>query len=358
MHSHTKVLFILKYRAMYTDICFDEAETHSSYKHFNSGLLNSANQVHEMLLDHGVESKLVQVIDNNCIDKEVHQYKPTHVIIEALWCVPEKFEILQKLHPKVKWILRLHSETPFIANEGIAMEWILKYLKHKNMSVAANSARMLNDLKAIVEPKHHGKLMYLPNYYDPEKNKIHGCDHHHNNHDVIDIMCAGAIRPLKNQLLQAMASIQFARECGKKLRFHINGSRIENKGDTVIKNIRELFKGIDSTKYELVEHGWKTPYEFRKLLKSMDLAMQVSLTETFNITTADAVAQGVPIVVSEEVPFASCLFTVDDPLDINDIVQQMHKSYILGKLGLTYLNKLGLNKYNKHTLKAWLGYFK
>ena len=127
MHSHSKVLFILKYRAMYTDICFDESEMYSSsYKHFNSGLLNSANQVHEMLLDHGVESKLVQVIDNNCIDKEVHQYKPTHVIIEALWCVPEKFEILQKLHPKVKWILRLHSETPFIANEGIAMEWILK----------------------------------------------------------------------------------------------------------------------------------------------------------------------------------------------------------------------------------------
>jgi hypothetical protein len=77
-----------------------------------------------MLVANGVDSTIIEVIDNNGIDREVTKYKPTHVIIEALWVIPSKFEILTKLHPNVKWIIRLHSEIPFLANEGIAMEWM------------------------------------------------------------------------------------------------------------------------------------------------------------------------------------------------------------------------------------------
>jgi hypothetical protein len=41
------------------------------------------------------ESNIVVVLDNNEIDKYVTKYKPTHVIIEALWVVPTKFHILK-----------------------------------------------------------------------------------------------------------------------------------------------------------------------------------------------------------------------------------------------------------------------
>ena len=61
------------------------------------------------------------------------------------------------------------------------------------------------------------------------------------NKSTIDIGAYGAIRPLKNQLLQALAAIKFAESIGKTLRFHINITRIENNGDPVLKNLRNLF---------------------------------------------------------------------------------------------------------------------
>ncbi len=355
IHHKSKVLFVLKYRQLYQDIIFNECEKTSGMTYFSSGLLNSARQVNEMLQDHGIESHLVQVLDNNGIDREVNKYKPDFCIIEALWVVPGKFDILHKLHPKVKWIIRLHSETPFIAMEGIAMEFIFNYLKHKNVYVAANSPRMLKDLKAIISTEYQYKLMYLPNYYDPDKNHEH--DVEKNKNDGIDIGNFSAIRPLKSNLLQAMAAIRYAKETSRCLRFHINGTRIENKGDPVIKNIRALFNNIDNYQFKLVEHSWLEPKNFRKLVGTMDMVMQVSATETFCIVAADAVAQNVPIVVSKEIPFASRLFVVTDFTDIDAIVGKMYDVELYGKLGLTFLNKRGLQKYNKHTIAVWLKVF-
>jgi hypothetical protein len=365
INHKSRVLFVLKYRQLYSDVTFSKTEEEQPYTYFSSGLLNSANQVNEMLNDHHVESKLVQVVDNNAIDREVTYYKklengkyekPTDVIIEALWVVPEKFEVLQKLHPNVRWIIRLHSETPFMANEGIAMEWILKYLSYKNVYVGVNSLRMLEDLKGILPMVKEYKLMYLPNYYDYKKNFIETTPVE-KDPGLIDIACFGAIRPLKNQLLQAMAAIKYAKEHGLKLNFHINGSRVENKGDNVLKNIRAMFAGLDTTKYNLVEHGWMTPPDFRILCASMDLGMQVSLTETFNIVSSDMVAQNVPIVVSDEVMWASCASKVSDPTDINSIVSKMKFVMGMGTLGV-YLNKRGLRASNQQAVGDWLHTFK
>jgi len=92
-----KILFILKKRSIYSD---------GNYTNVNSGLYNSATFVNDMLLSNKVKTNLVQVVDNNEIDKYCHQYRPDIVIIEALWVVPEKFEILQKIHPNITWVIR------------------------------------------------------------------------------------------------------------------------------------------------------------------------------------------------------------------------------------------------------------
>ncbi|MCX8008208.1 MAG: glycosyltransferase family 1 protein, partial [Patescibacteria group bacterium] len=117
-----RVLFILKQRKVYSETPANQLTV---------GLKNSALFVSEMLNQIVHESKLVEVVDNNFIDREVHLYKPSVVVIEALWVVPEKFTILQKLHPNVKWIIRIHSNLPFLANEGIAIEWLKEYVKHQ-----------------------------------------------------------------------------------------------------------------------------------------------------------------------------------------------------------------------------------
>lgn len=153
MNTAIKVLFITKKKKSSGPGPYGQT--------ISSGLLNSATFVHNMLLANGIDSNIIEVQDNNAIDKFVNEIKPSHVIIEALWVVPGKFEILTKLHPNVKWIIRLHSDIPFLANEGIAIEWIYGYQQFKNVIVSVNSPRIEKELNGILEKP----VLYLPNYY-------------------------------------------------------------------------------------------------------------------------------------------------------------------------------------------------
>lgn len=338
MCNKVKVLFICKKR---------KSSGPGPYANMvSSGLLNSATFVNDMLVKSGIDSDIIEVIDNNDIDREVHKFDPTHVIIEALWVVPSKFEVLQKLHPNVKWIIRLHSETPFLANEGIAMNWVYEYMKFENVFVSVNSTRIEREFNELL-PK---KPIYLPNYYPVSKvvrTKQDECG-------VIQIGCFGAIRPLKNQLLQAMSAIEFANQEGLILKYHINGTRIENNGDPVLKNIRSLFE--NNPKHELIEHTWMTHDEFIVLLSSMDLCMQVSFSETYNIVTADSVNNLIPVVVSPEIHWVFGLFKAN-PVNSKSIVRKIGIAYYLRRFGLEWLNKalLWWNSFKSKTI--WIEYF-
>lgn len=286
-----RILFIVKYREAYdgSGRCGYDG-TPASF----GGLFHSALFVVQMLRASGVEAKLVQVCDDNDIDREVYSYKPDICIIEALWVVPEKFAVLQRLHPQVKWIVRCHSEIPFLAYEGVAIEWICRYVQLPNVYVAANSSYAVQDFRSIAWI-YNRKILYLPNYYPviakaPVKKP----------NSYLDIGCFGAIRPLKNQLIQALAAIEFTRSKKMPLRFHIN-TRVEQGGQSVLKNIRALFHYAKET---LIEHTWETREAFLHSLAQTDLGMQVSFSETFDITAADTVSLGIPLVTSNEVVWA------------------------------------------------------
>lgn len=167
---------------------------------------------------------------------------------------------------------------------------------------------------------------------------------------VINVGCFGAVRPLKNHLLQALASIQFAREKGAFLRFHINTGRVETGGEPVLKNLRSLF--LDIPDAELVEHKWFEPEEFIHFLhKHIDIGLQVSLTETFNVVSADYVTAGLPIVVSKEVKWASSWsMALDNSLP--DIVAKMHRAW--NWTILIKLNQRLLQKASREAQGRWL----
>lgn len=337
--KHPRILFICKKRHIYSQ---------STSILASSGLLNSARFVVEMLNDSGIESKLVDVLDNNAIDKEVTEYNPTHVVIEALWVVPDKFEILTKLHPKVKWIVRLHSEIPFLANEGIALEWLYGYQKYKNVFIGANTTRTVRDLNAIFKKE----VLYLPNYYPVGDYK--NLDDFDGKRSTIDIGCFGAIRPLKNQLMQAIAAIEFGNCIDKKVNFHINSTRVEGKGDPVLKNIENLF--ANNPKHKLITHEWLNHSEFIDLVRKMDIGMQVSFSETFNIVTADFVSNNVPVVVSPEIFWVLDVFQAD-PNSIENIVSKLKFVWKSKILGLQRLNKIKLKSYNSNSKDSWIELF-
>lgn len=351
MKKTPRVLFLLKRREDYHSIL------HSNIG-LSTGLYNSANFVHEMLLHANISSKLSVVTDNNCIDRAVAEYNPTHVIIEALWVVPSKFEILRKLHPNVIWIIRMHSETPFIAGEGMAMNWLAQYSDQENIVIACNAPRFLHEVRSFLQCRNNwstlttnSRVIYLPNYYPPVTKKKKFIK----NKSTINIGCFGAIRPLKNHLVQALAAIEFAESINKKLVFHVNAGRIEMQGQPALNNLVGLFDQLKDTGHTLVNHQWCPRSDFLKICETMDIGMQISFSETFNIVGADVISQGVPLVGSHEIPWLSKI-SCADPTNGTDIFRALQLAYEHPYINL-WINQHKLNRYTNKTIKIWTKYF-
>ena len=331
-----KVLFVIKERKVYgvKGACY--------------GLVNSAQFVANTLIKNGVDAKIVQVVDNNGIDREIHNYKPTICVIEALWVVPEKFIELAKLHPRVKWIIRIHSMIPFLVSEGMSFDWINKYLDLKKMhgidiSVSCNNKKLHIDLSSLYKD-----ITYTPNIYTPDykvKGDTHVVD---KSNSVINVGAFGALRVLKNHCQQAIWAIQFANSIEKTIHFHINVSDYEkNETNPVLNNLHAIFK---NSKHKLIQHAWMAHVNFIELIEQMDIGMQLSFTETFNIVAADFVGKGIPVVVSNEIEFVNKFHTVDisNPLDV---LTALRHAYFDGVEHLT--NKILLHRHNELAIHEW-----
>ena len=330
MRCDRKILFICKAR-------------NTSYG-CSFGLHNSSRFVASALRRLGVRAEATQVADNNGIDGEVSRRRPTDVVLEALWVVPPKLRILMGRHPSVRWYVRMHSKTPFLASEGIATEWLREYseLPPCHFSLAANSLCLVED----IEKAFLAECAYQPNIYDEGVQR-----HPRGPRDggLVHVGCFGAVRPLKNHLAQAFAAIEFAEGLGRELRFHINGDRVEGRGEQALKNLRGLFpiRG-----HQLVEHPWLPHGEFLGLVSAMDLGMQVSLTETFNIVAADFVSQGVPIVVSSDITWMPKLAQAD-PCNPASMRSALRRVWRLRRL-LAPLGAWALRSHNRRARRAWM----
>jgi len=350
----TRILFIMKRKDLYNGE-YSHHGHHGGHGHggdrfvstVSTGLLNSITQMDTALNGAGYNVKSVVVNDNNDIDREVTSFRPDIVIIEALWVVPTKFEVLKRLHPRVKWVVRLHSAIPFLQNEGIAIDWIVQYMLWPNVYVSCNDIRTLRSLQGYL-PLFRDKFFYQPNVCEEPFSEYisNGSWDKH-----IDIGCFGSTRPLKNQLMQALAAIRFADELGKSLRFHINGSsRVEQLGAPVLRNLIALFEW--SGRHRLIEHPWLEHEDFVDLCATMGLGMQVSLSETFNFVSVDLVASGVPVVTSPEITWTPRTLKAD-PTNEDEIVAALWRAY---RHPVAYVKRArrNLDALSRANLGAWL----
>jgi hypothetical protein len=334
-----RVQFILKQRYVY-------GQYTKAY-----GLYNSCEFVARSLSQEGLTTDTVQVVDNNGIDREVARFRPTDCFIEALWCVPDKFRVLARLHPKVRWHIRLHSKTPFLAVEGMAFEWIRAYadLRREGIDIwlSPNAHSLFDELKMIFP----GCVNHTPNIYNPNPDiEVTPVDINRESDEELHVGLFGALRPLKNHLQQAMWAIRFAEEVERcPLALHVNISEHEKeKTEPVLRNIRSLF--VDS-KHRLIEHPWMPHAEFLSLVKQMDLGLQVSFSETYNIVAADHVSQGVPIVVSPDITFVNP-FSIVSPTDSAGAIRAINRTLLL-KPFLCPINKALLKISNRSAMYWW-----
>jgi hypothetical protein len=305
------------------------------------GLVNSCRFVAAALRSIGIAAVTTTVVDANCIDREVCLHRPTHVFIEALWVTPDKVAELAKLHGDVLWRVRIHSKMPFLASEGMAIDWIRRIAAiGGNLRVSANHTETCVALAAIgvVAP-------YYPNIYWPECGPTAHTARDKKSH--IDIGCFGAVRPLKNHLVQALAAIDFAKSAAIKLHFHVNGDS-ELRGDSVLRNLEAAFI---HTSNRLVVHQWYAHANFMDVVRHMDIGMQVSLSETFDIVAADFVWCGVPCVASPEVDWlpdgAKC-----DPASHASIVSVLGLVYSLPRQ-MAEISFKHLSKHNEAAMLKW-----
>ena len=339
-----RILFLLKRREDYNAI------THNHIG-LSTGLYNSAKFVDNMLnRTIGFTSSLGVCIDANGIDREVTTHYPDICILEALWVTPAKLGELARLHPSVTWIVRLHSELPFMANEGIAMDWLGDYAKIDNVFIGINAPRMLREMQVYLGKD---KTLYLPNYYTENLKPITGRDIELLKvKKQLDIACFGAIRPLKNHLVQAVAAIEFTEKIGKTVNFHINAGRVEMNGAPALNNLNGLFQQVYDRGHRLTVHQWTPQEQFLDLCAEMDIGMQVSFSETFNIVCADLVSQGVPVVGSAEIPWLSTHLAHPDPTDSDAIAKALKDAYNFPWLNV-WLNQRSLKQYIRNTQKVW-----
>jgi hypothetical protein len=148
-----------------------------------------------------------------------------------------------------------------------------------------------------------------------------------------------------------MWAMEFAESLGKKLHFHVNISEHEQiEAGPVLRNIRAMFS---TSKHTLVEHPWYEHADFINLIRHMNVGMQVSFTETFNIVAADFVNAGIPVVTSDEIKFVNPICRAE-PTSKTSVINSLTCANSVFSGILCKWNKMLLTKHNEQSVAQWL----
>jgi len=213
--------------------------------------------------------------------------------------------------------------------------------------IAPNTPEFCVDLVKVMG-FHSNDVVYLPNIYYPEKLDLNPIKHKHDN--ILRIGLFGAVRPFKNTLCQAAAAIKYANYIGRELHLHVNSNRFEQKGDQVFQNLVSLFDM--QTKHKLQYWEWMPHNIFVRLVRCMDIGMQVSFTESFNIVAADFVANNIPLVGSPEIKFIPKGMQAD-PNSTEDMVKALRVAHSYWGKVLTHKSNAMLRNLNAKNAQYW-----
>lgn len=329
-----KILFLLKERL------YSHAKT--SY-----GLINSATHVAHFLTHKGYECKVIQVFDANSIDKEVSEFKPKIVILEALWVPTSKLKELMDLprYRGIKWVVRVHSDIGYLSAESNALQLLREYIelhKENKLILSLNSKKFVKSLSEVMRYK----FTYLPNIITLSKLGFEFTEEH----EHIDIGCFGALRLLKNQCFQAICSIEAANALNKKLFFHITPNLGIEK-DPILLNLKQLF---EKNRHELVIHDWLPNEQFQRLVSKMDIGLQLSFTESFNIVSADFINNGKLVLVSDAIDWIPERLRTSTT-NYDEVVKKIIYVYNhRNSAWLKSISKLNLMNYNIGAKQEWM----
>jgi len=233
----------------------------------------------------------------------------SHVIVSApSWVMPEAFKNFCIRWPEVEFVQLNHSGCAYLSIDKHGIRNIREAchleLSLHNLRVAANNSRVQRFIQSALA----GECVLLPNLYDPDSfvspfypEKLNG---------TLRVGSFGAGRPWKNQLTSAEAAVMLAEKLGMRLELYVNTKRPDG-GERMIESRRELFDALRGC--ELIDVPWEPWPKFRKTISHMHILFSPSFDETFNVVTADGIAEGVPSVVTSAIEWAPDFWKCDPP---------------------------------------------
>jgi hypothetical protein len=267
----------------------------------STGLNVAGHATAKVLREYGIDVSVFPVRHNIDLVHAIDSYNETHkehltdVVISAPWLSKFDMEALLKNFKDIRFVVLSHSNVGFLQADVQGVELIRQYIglqrKYPNLRVGGNSEKFVHWLREAFDPK----AVLLPNLYPftprPSKRWIG---------PILKIGAFGAPRPYKNFMTAAAATVVMQRTLGCSVEFHMNQGG-EAEGYETDKAIEQLFRG---TSIKLIKHSWSYWNEFIKIVGSMDVLMQPSFTESFNMIAADGISRGVSSVVSSAINWA------------------------------------------------------
>ena len=285
----------------------------------HTGLSISTHNTARVLRVNGVNA-IVRPIKNIVeLRARIAADQPTHVIINALWVKTAELAALVYEMPQIHFGVLVHSNIAFLQVEPNGIRLLreaidLELSSVGNFSVAANSRSVAS--KAWTR---HGNARQPT--YRICTTSIPRCGHNAR---------SGAEEPCESELSArsgrsrippraAFAALAIATNLGTNLEFHINTGRNDGGWQgALLRSVLAIFAGLPNAK--VIQDPWQPWADFRRVVRHMHLLLQPSFTESFNVVTADGVAEGVPSVVSDVIEWAPDWWKAS-PDDTNSIAR-------------------------------------
>jgi len=278
------------------------------------GLGVAAINTAKVLIENGIRTAVWPITNAEDLRSRLQAQPAEQVVISAPWIPSLALQALANDFGETQFTVACHSNVGFLQADRNGVKLVRELMELEagsaNIHLAGNSRRFCDWIRfAFGAP-----CAYLPNLYYLHDEPVPQPRPYHVG--TLKIGVFGATRPLKNMMSAAGAALEMARSLRAPLELWVSGGRTEGGGEVVLGAVKEMLAGLPGV--SLILNGWQTWPQFRKTVASMNLLMQPSYTESFNMVTADGVAEGVASVVSSAIDWApqDWKADVDDALAI------------------------------------------
>ena len=246
------------------------------------------------------------------------EVRPTHVVLAAPWVSTDDLARMAAEFREVAFVVVSHSNVGFLAADPHAIRLLRQtadlQLESHNVFVGGNSQKFTE----WATEAWGVNAVWLPNLYCTTET----FPHRNRRWDggLLRLGIFGANRPLKNFISGAAAVVELAARLHVPTELYLSTGRNEGGSDRALEEMTE-----DISNLRVIHTGWLSWPRFRRLLRAIDLVFQVSYTETFNIVTADAVAEGVPVVASDAIDWVPRWWQAraDEPRDLARVAEHL-----------------------------------